>query len=145
MAAPTVPVGTHSHNTKLYTWVSSAFVAFGLIKSISGPKGKGGVSKATTLTSPSATQEKLPGLWDEGSYSMTCIFKAADMTTIRGWIRVMQSFQIQAPDGTGASTGSTWQFSGFITELGEEFPEDDLITVDCTFEISGPITFAVAT
>ncbi len=145
MPAPTIPTGTHSHNATLSNWVTAAYVAFGKIKNIKRGPTKIKESDATSLGSAAATKEFLPGLVDEGGFNATLVFLKADYATLRSWIRVMQGFQIQAPDGSSGSSGSTWQFSGFLTELGEEFPEDDLISVDVTFKISGPVTFAAGT
>ena len=145
MPAPTIPTGTHSHNATLAVWVSAAYTGFGKIKNIKRGPTKVKESDATSLGSASATKEFLPGLIDEGGFNATLVFLKADYATARGWLRVMQSFQIQAADGTNSTSGSTWTFSGFLTELGEDFPEDDLISVDVTFKISGPVTFAAGT
>lgn len=145
MPAPTIPSATHSHNVKFYLWVTSAYVEVAGFKNISGPKEKVGVSDATTLTSASSTKEKIAGLIDSGSLSGTLIFRTAVNTTLRATLRTMQGVQVQAADGTGATTGSSWQFSAFITAIGPDFPEDDCITVDIEMEISGPVTYAAAT
>lgn len=145
MPAPTAPAGQHSHNTTLAFWVTSAYVQFGGVKNISGPKLKVGVSKATTLVSPSATMEKLPGLIDEGSFNADVIFAKALMTTLRSYLRLVVGVQIQAADGTTGSSGSQLTFSCFITALGSEFPEDDLIGMNCEFEITGPVVYTPAT
>lgn len=136
MAAPAAVDAIHSHNFILNRWVTAAYVEQGGITKITPHKTKVKASKATTLRSALATEEKIPGNIDEGQCSFTMIFRKGTYNTLRGTLRVNQNWQVLASD-----SGSTWTFDGFITELGPDVPEDDTVTVDVVIDITGPVVF----
>ncbi len=136
MAAPATVAATHSHNFILNLWVTNAYVEQGGVRNIKGPKAKVTASKATTLRSTAACVEKIPGLIDEGEVSLTLVFRKGVLQTLRNTLRVNQNSEIVASD-----SGSTWIFDGFITEIGLDVPDDDVVTNDVTIEITGPVTY----
>src|SRR5436309_2277397 len=120
MGAPATVNATHSYNTALYYYkdTTDGYTEIGGWVNISGPKAKVTQSKASTLRSPSARVEKVPGMVDEGQASGTLRFRKANETLLRSFIRVPQNFKVQAADGTTTTSGSSWTFDGNIAELG---------------------------
>lgn len=135
-AAATVDA-VHSHNFTLKQWVTAAYVEIAGVTKITPHKTKVKSSKATTLKSPAATEEKIPGNIDEGQCAFTLIWRKGTYNTLRGTLRVTQNWQVLASD-----SGSTWTFDAFVTELGPDVPEDDTVTCDVVLEITGPVVFA---
>lgn len=140
LAAP-----THSYNAIIsYTTVGgSSYTELGGVRNISGPKAKVTSSDATKLRSTAATREKTPGFIDEGQCSMELVFDSATIVILRGFLRVIKQWKIVFNDSLGTA-GTTQVFVGFITELGTEVPEDDIITVPITLDVTGVNTFTAA-
>jgi hypothetical protein len=63
--------------------------------------------------------------------------------------RTMSAWQAQLPDGAGGltgTTGSTADFSGFVSEFTPgNISGDDAPTVDVTVRINGDVTFTTGT
>lgn len=49
------------------------------------------------------------------------------------------AYSIEFTDGT--TTGSTWAFSGVVTNVGTEAGLEDLVSFTCTIKVSGQPTF----
>ena len=141
LAAP-----THSYNAILEydaTIGGSSYTELGGVRNISGPKAKVTSSDATKLRSTSATREKTPGFIDEGQVSMELVFDSGTIITLRSFLRVIKQWRITFNDTLGVS-GTRQVFVGFLTELGTEVPEDDIITVPVTMDVTGVNTFTAA-
>lgn len=115
------------------------------VRNISAPKAKVTMSKATKLRSTSARAEVVAGFVDEGGFSCELLFDKTVQNAMRGFLRAKKSWKITFPDGANGNVdGSTLLGDGFISEIGVEVPEDDVISVPVSFQATGPWTFTPA-
>ena len=127
--------------TKFYRWDSDsspgAWVALAEVNSISGP----GMSKetidVTSLDSTGGYREKIGGLRDGGSLSLSMNFTRANFDLMKDDFEadVRQNYKIILPD----TVETTLEFEGIVTECPLNIPIDDKITMDVTIEISGEV------
>lgn len=144
----TVSAGRHSYSTTLGIdpagGTSFALVAEVLDLDFSGFK----ITKTdrTNLTSPSATKECIPGFVDPGQIKAKCNFTETQYAAFIAMIRKsVMSIQITYPLTGTQTAAATLTGKGQLGELGQAIPEDDRITMDVTFDASGPWTFAPGT
>jgi hypothetical protein len=101
-------------------------------------------------TLASTTLAKVPGRTDYGDFtgSMYLINSdagVAEMITL-AVAKTTVLWQVQLPDGTSGTTGSTYAFAGFISNLKPgNFTGEDAATMDFTVAISGAVTVTAAT
>lgn len=93
---------------------------------------------------------KVPGRTDNGEFTCTMYLVNADtgvtevMTLVASKATVY--WQVQLNDGTSGTTGSAYQFQGFVSNAKPgNFTGDDAATIDATIAISGAITLVPAT
>lgn len=145
MAAST---GLHSYGTTLGLDTSGAttFVTVAEVKKITGPGVKVGSSERTNLNSPNAVKEFVSALIDAGELTFTLNFTQAEYAILLGALRKnLMSFKITFPLLPAGLTGATVVFHGHITDLGQEIPEDDIITNDVTVKVSDLPVFTAGT
>ena len=141
----TVLVDTSSNWSKTYAAVGS------LICMIDPPKMKRGKGKTSGLGNAGQAHTKKPGWIDSGQMKFSIKFNKTDMGTLFNFFvgdTDARYWKVRYNDGSGATTGSTEECLGFITEQGEkQFDEDtdDPITTDVTVELSGLVGTAAAT
>jgi hypothetical protein len=98
----------------------------------------------------SATLTKTPGRTDYGSFSGSLYFVpndtgVAEFLTLAA-ARTPVSWQVQLPDGTTATTGTTLSWGGFISSVKPgNFTGEDAPHLDFEIQISGAVTVGVAT
>ncbi len=132
---------------------SGNYVAIGKIKKFDPPKMKRGSSKTTDLSSANMAHTFLASWIDAGEVSGMFYFLAADFNTMLGYFTALptaatRNWRIRYNDGTTSTSGSQLNFTGHVTDLGDDPLEegnDDPIVSECKIKISGLPTFAVAT
>jgi predicted secreted protein len=108
------------------------------INNITGPKMKRNTIDVTSLDSTGGYEEFIPGFRDGGEVTLAMNFN------VNGYIDMKTDFEsdvlglyrIIFPD----TNQTTFDFSGFVTDLGVGIPTKDKITADITIKISGPVT-----
>jgi hypothetical protein len=146
--------GMHSYKSKLLwapygTAVPQAgttigFTSLGEVINLATPAIAPSVTRVTHLNSDDKAQEKVPGFTDAGQVTGTFNFFSAQMATLLarvagaaaaapGWGRFR--LLILFPDL------SMFVATVFSAGLPATVPEDDRITIDATFEVSGLPTF----
>ncbi len=149
--------GQHSYLTQFYTQTLdhappaveadlASWTNIGEVLSINGAPLTATVTKLTHLASPDKAQEKIAGFTDGGQLTMKLNLTPA------GYAHIFALYQ-----GTGSGRLNS-NFMGFvlfpdwggvyvevfIQQMPFDVPEDDKITIDVTFEISGrpaPVIF----
>jgi hypothetical protein len=102
----------------------------------------------TTLASQ--TVSKVPGRTDNGTFTGSVWLVPGD-TGVAELLTLAQAkttviWQLQLVDGTSSTTGSTYQFSGFVSTITPgNFTGEDAPTQEFTIAISGAVTFAIGT
>lgn len=100
----------------------------------------------TNLASPSATMENTPGFVDPGQLKAKLNFTEAQFALFLTYLRTASmSMEITYPKAGAQTVAATLVGKGQIAEIGQTFPDDDRITVDVTFDASGPWTFSPGT
>ncbi len=115
------------------------FTTVGEATSISGPGMERDTIDVTSHDSPNRFREWVGGLVDGGEVSFEVNW---DPSIHVGLIAdfedpLPRSYQIVMP----TPPGGRFNFEGFITNMGHEFPLDDKMSADFTFKISGKPTF----
>lgn len=113
------------------------YVTIGGVRTFSGPGGQANVIDATTLQSTG--KEKLIGLKDEGTFTLSCVHLPTDVGQIR----------VQAVRASGLATGFKVSFSdadttvlgfdGFAMSYTLSGGVDELTAVEIGIEITGSI------
>jgi hypothetical protein len=112
------------------------------ITSIKGPGAKVDVIQASSMSSPSQTKEKIPGLEDPGQVQITVNWVPGDpqhalLLADKSNKRV-GNWKVVLP----SSIGKTWSFTGFITAFEPDYQLEGLVVTTITVEITGPATLA---
>ena len=115
------------------------FVAVANVEDISGPSRSREAIEVTAHDSPNKYREFVKGLKDGGEVEITVNYdpavpshQALDDDFEEDDLR---DYQVVILPGTADEW--TWEFSGLITDLGDEFPHDDKMERTVTFKISG--------
>jgi hypothetical protein len=97
-----------------------------------------------------ANLSKVPGRTDPGTFTGSLYLVpgdagVAEMLTLFQ-AKTSVTWQLQLVDGTTSTTGSTYQFTGFVSNLKPgNFTGEDAPTQDFTIAISGAVAFALGT
>jgi hypothetical protein len=142
-------MATHSYLGQVLVGATSttsytSLTSVGQVISISGPNISVSVVKTTHLASSNAADEFIPGFADGGTINTRMNFVKADTNTLYGYYRTMKGIMVMFNDGANSSVGSRWTFDGFISEFGNEVPENDRITADITIKVTGKPAFTTA-
>jgi predicted secreted protein len=123
--------------TKFLRKEAAVFVELAEVNSITGPGMSRETIDVTSLSSTGGYREKIPGLRDGGTISLSLNFRKDTYGVLKTDFESdnRQDYKIELP------SGDTFLFSGLVTEIPLTIPIDDKITVDATFEISGAVTF----
>ncbi len=125
----------HSCGTKLYyadappapqNWVQIAKVI-----DINAGNRNVTVTEVPHLESPNCANEKIPGRFDGGDVTWTLNFTPTQAAVIDGLIQNYIMIRIEYPGG------STLDCEGFLSQIGDSIPDNDRITQDVTFAVSG--------
>jgi hypothetical protein len=101
-------------------------------------------------TLASTTMTKIPGRTDFGTlncsmYLVNSDAGVADIMTLAG-SKATVPWQVQLPDGTSGTTGTSYAFNGFVSNVKPgNFTGEDAPTLDITIAISGAVTVTAAT
>lgn len=121
---------------------TDTFLAIGCVKSWDGPGGSASIIDATCLSS--TAKEKLIGLRDEGSISLTMnrLFDNTGQNELKDAraSRQLRNFKIEYQDADN-TVGS---FTGYVMEFSTSGGVDALVEASTAIEISGPYTEATA-
>lgn len=135
--------GTHAFGTT-FSW-NGALVAG--LTAINGIELSVDTIDVTTHQSANYYKEILPGLIDPGEVSIEGQFDYTDVNGQQAMLADLNSRTARAGVITfPASTGSSWTFQGYITNLKiGDAPIDDKIPFSATIKPTGKPVFAVAT
>jgi hypothetical protein len=119
----------------------STYAAIGEIISFDGPGGKATIIDTTNLQS--VAKEKLPGLPDEGSFSLTCNFAGKDtgqqaMQAARA-AQTIQTLKVTFVDGSIAT------FTAYCLEYKISAKADSKVELAITLEITGAVEWTWGT
>lgn len=131
--------GTHVFSTTLQVdWTGG--VSYGSIAEvfrISGPGFKVGSSNMTNLNSPNAAKEKKPGFIDAGEVSIGVTWTKAVYNSAVGALRKTLNWKLIFPLVGAEVTASSVTFSGHLTGIPLEVPDDDRISHTITIDVTG--------
>lgn len=119
----------------------STYAPLGEVTAFDGPGGKAAIIDITNLVS--VAKEKLPGLPDEGQFTMTCNFHGGDtsqqdMFTKRA-SQTKTTFKVTFLDGSIA------QFDAYIMEFKVSAKPDSKVELSIGLEITGAVTWTWGT
>lgn len=121
---------------------SGSFVAIANASDISGPSRSRDAIEVTAHDSPNQYREFVKGLKDGGEVEITLNYDPAAAThqALDDDFEEddLRDYQVVVLPGT--ANEYTWEFSALITDLGDEFPDDDKMERTVTFKISGKPT-----
>jgi predicted secreted protein len=121
---------------------SGTFVAIANVEDISGPSRSREAIEVTAHDSPNKYREFVKGLKDGGEVEITINYDPASAShqALDDDFEEddLRDYQVVILPGTADEW--TWEFSGLITDLGDEFPHDDKMERTATFKISGKPT-----
>lgn len=121
---------------------SGSFVAIANVSDVSGPSRSREAIEVTAHDSPDQYREFVKGLKDGGEVEITLNYDpgAATHAALDADFEEddLRDYQVVILPGTAGEY--TWEFSGLITDLGDEFPHDDKMERTATFKISGKPT-----
>ena len=119
----------------------STYENIGEVISFDGPGGKAAIIDITNLAS--TFKEKLPGLPDEGSFSMTLNFSGSDLgQQALATARTAQSLVHMKITFVDASTAT---FAAYVMEYKISGKADSKVEVAITLEITGAVAWQYAT
>jgi hypothetical protein len=107
---------------------------------VDGPSLQVSEVDVTSLASPSAHKEFLPGLVDPGDIKLKLNLLTSQFSTVWGFAagRTFKYWKITL------SNGDTAVAYGFIKELHPSAPDNKQLMADMTIKVSGPITYTPA-
>jgi predicted secreted protein len=126
-----------------YTTVTPpvTYSPLGEIISFDGPGGKASIIDITNLASDA--KEKLPGLPDEGSFSLVCNYSGDDAgqaaLSAARMNQALTHFKVTFTDG------STAVFAAYVMEYKISGKADSKVEVAITMEITGAVDWTAAT
>jgi hypothetical protein len=136
--------GTHSVTTTFAVDPTggTAYATIAEVIEITGPGMNVQKTKFTNLGSPNATEEYKPGLIDPDVLTMKLNWTKAQYSTWLGQLRTPgMAWKITFPLVGAEITASTLTGKGFLTKLGLAIPDNDRITNDVEFAITGSPVF----
>lgn len=115
----------------------NTFVTIGGIRTFSGPGGQANIIDATTLQSTG--KEKLLGLKDEGSFSLSAAYLPTDVGQIR--LQTLRSSGLAGRFRVAFSDAdeTLLQFSGLVQGFSISGGVDELTAAEITIEITGAV------
>lgn len=121
---------------------SGSFLTIASVTDISGPSRSRESLDVTAHDSPDKYREFTKGLKDGGEVEITLNYdpSAASHQALDDDFEEDNLRDYQVVVLPGSANEYTWQFSGLITDLGDEFPHDDKMERKATFKISGKPT-----
>jgi hypothetical protein len=142
-------MATQSQGTQFYisdsTGSPTVFKEITGVKDFTGPGGKTTILDASTLSS--TAKEKLPGLPDEGSYSLTVNYKSGDAGQVEclaaRLARSRRQFKVTSPADSQDPVTNPAQseyFWGYVTGFTEKGGVDKIKEAAIDIEIDGPVT-----
>lgn len=127
-----------SVGTKFYKKTASlTYTPIAEITAIDGPSVSRDTIDVTSLDSTGGYKEYVPGFRDSGEISLTMNFTSNTYEIMLEDFENdnLVNYKIETPDG------STWTFSGYVTEVSLSASTGDKITSNVTIKISGPVTY----
>lgn len=115
------------------------FTAIANLRDFNHNSGTTGVVDATTADSPDSTAETVPGFLSAGTFDFTIVFDPDDATvdTIEAYrrSRITKRWRFTLNDASRTS----FEFNGFVSDLGLAVPLQDVVTRSCQIAISGAL------
>lgn len=121
---------------------AGTFVAVANISDVSGPSRSRDAIEVTAHDSPDNYREFVKGLKDGGEVEITINYDPGD-TTHQQLDADFEEDDLRAYQVVilpGKDDEHTWEFTGLITDIGDEFPYDDKMERKVTFKVSGKPT-----
>jgi len=124
--------------TKFRRWDGANWVDLAEVNSITGPGKSRDTFDVTSLDSTGGYREFKAGFRDGGTVSLPMNFTrdTYDLMNTDFESDDLQNYEILLPDDESTS----FEFEGFVTELGLGIPVDDKVTADVSIKISGSVT-----
>ena len=124
--------------TKFRRWDGANWVDLAEVNSIIGPGKSRDTFDVTSLDSTGGYREFKGGFRDGGTVSLPMNFtrETYDLMNTDFESDDLQNYEIFLPDDESTS----FEFEGFVTELGLGIPVDDKVTADVSIKISGAVT-----
>jgi predicted secreted protein len=119
---------------------NETFTAIAEINSISGPDKSRGSIDVTNLDSTGGYREFIMSFRDGGQVSLNMNFSRDGYDSMNDDFETDTSvnYQVVMPD-TGATT---FEFAGYVMDLGMAIPFDDKVTATVTVKVTGQITMS---
>ncbi len=141
---PTQPTGGNGMPTvSMGTVLKKGTQVIALLTSIDGLNLKSDTVETTALDTVGGYKTFLSTLKDAGEVSLSGHFDYTSHGALLDDFEAMsiESYTIEFPD-KGATTGTTWTFSGVITDYHTSVDLGSLIKFECTIKVSGKPTLA---
>jgi predicted secreted protein len=121
---------------------AGTFAVIANVSDISGPSRSREAIEVTAHDSPDQYREFVKGLKDGGEVTLTLNYNPAHNThsALDADFEEDELRDYQVILLPGEADEHTWDFSGLITALGDEFPIDNRMEREVTFKISGKPT-----
>lgn len=136
--------GVDAHGTQFLrdTTGAGTFAVIANVSDISGPSRERESMDVTAHDSPDKYREFVKGLKDGGEVTITLNYNPAnsthsDLDADFEEVALRKYQVVVLPD---TADERTWEFSGLITSIGDEFPTDDKMEREVTFKLSGKPT-----
>jgi hypothetical protein len=130
-----VPTGMLGAGSKLEVSIASVYTLVAGVVGINGPDGTITDVDISNLQSPNVAKEFIPGMYDGGNVELDINFDGTQFSTLWGFYRTMQVWRITF------SSGSKWDFSGYLNKLPTEIPLDDKVGAPCSIKVTGKPSF----
>ena len=120
-------------------------VQLGQITDLSGPSITKEQIEVTNFASPGSYREFIGGLRDAGQMDITLQMNPSSSTDNK----IRSNFDLDTDETKAisinlAGSGTTLNFSGSVFAMNHSIPLNDVISMDCTLRISGPVTVSGA-
>lgn len=121
---------------------SGSFAVIANVSDLSGPSRAREAIEVTAHDSPDQYREFVKGLKDGGEVTITINYDPGNAThaDLDADFEEDDLRDYQVIVLPGEADEHTWQFSGLITSIGDEFPVDDRMEREVTFKVSGKPT-----
>jgi len=123
--------------TTFSRWSGSSWVAISEITSIKGPGMKRDTIEVTSMDSLGGYKEFIAGFRDSGTMALSMNFSRAGYDALKTDFESneLAYYEIVLPDAVHTS----FEFTGFVTEVPLTIGAKDAITMDVSIQISGPV------